>query len=262
MIITGGGLATALGAKLLYDVCGPTAKYIGGQLASSTKAGIGNLQRIFSIAANRARELGKFEGQLPPRLLKNVLEDGYFCEDEIEALYLGGVLASAKGPISRDDRSVAYCSLLSSLSTYQIRTHYILYSCILKFSDIKIPQLLDYIRRGSSCTVLIRESDYLTAMEYTPEESSQIISEHAFIGLEQKGLSEGGNTVNFPNNFIKRQPTEPFRAFYPTVLGIELFLWGLGLGDKGLESYSENSLSDNLPPTVIPIEIELGKVFF
>lgn len=261
-IITSSGLAAALGAKLLYDVCGPTAKYIGGQLASYAEAGVENLKRVFAVAAQRLHELEKGEGQVPPRLLKDVLEEGYFCEDKLETLYLGGVLASAKGPVTRDDRAVAYCSLLSSLSSYQIRTHYILYSCILRFHAKGLPDLIRWIRRSTGATVMIRETDYIAAMDFSELESPSIIGEHAFIGLQQKGLSEGGISVVRPNSQIRSQPQEDFRYFYPTVFGIELFLWGLGLGDRGIQSYSPELLSESLPPTITPMEIQLGRVSY
>lgn len=91
-IITSSGLATALGAKLLLDVCGPTAKYVGGELASYTKIGTQNLRRVFEIAAKQLQAQNNTQGQVPPRVLKEILSEGYFCEDEFQALYLGGVL--------------------------------------------------------------------------------------------------------------------------------------------------------------------------
>jgi translation elongation factor EF-G len=83
-------------------------------------------------AAKQLKAQNKIGGQIPPRVLKEVLAEGYFCEDELQAMYLGGVLASSKGPVSRDDRAIAYCSLVNSLSSYQLRTHCILYSTLLR----------------------------------------------------------------------------------------------------------------------------------
>ncbi|MFC1560903.1 hypothetical protein ACFL4V_00330 [Candidatus Latescibacterota bacterium] len=70
------------------------------------------------------------EGQVPPRVLKRVLSDGWFCEDEIMREYYGGVLASSRSTINRDDRGKTYLELLSNLSTYQTRTYYIVYTIL------------------------------------------------------------------------------------------------------------------------------------
>jgi hypothetical protein len=86
-IITSSGLAAAVGVKLLYDVCGPTAKQAGTELKSYAKIGTQNLRRVFEIAAKKLREQNKTEGQVPPRVLKEILSEAYFCEDELQALY-------------------------------------------------------------------------------------------------------------------------------------------------------------------------------
>lgn len=125
-LIIGAGLTADVGAKLLLDVCGPSAKYLGGEFASYTKVGVENLKKVFTKAAHHVQKLNKNEGQVPPRVLKSILSEGYFCKDELQASYLGGVLASSKDPVPRDDRALTYCSMLSSLSAYKIRTHYIL----------------------------------------------------------------------------------------------------------------------------------------
>ena len=241
-IITSSGLAAALGAKLLLDVCGPTAKYVGGELASYTKIGAHNLKRVFENAAKQIKDQNKIEGQVPPRVLKEILSEGYFCEDELQAMYLGGVLASSKGPISRDDRAIAYCSLVSSLSTYQLRTHCILYSALLRTKYLKIgnppyplkENIFGWIQKHG-LTVLIREIDYQSAMAFC----------------------QSRNPNNPKDNEI------PFRYFYPTILGVELFLWGQGFGDHGVEAYRPQLLQKiNLPVTTEPYEVYPNRVNF
>ncbi len=258
-LIAPSAVATALGSKLLYDVCGPSAKYIGGELATYAEAGVNNLKRIFTIAAERIKALGKSEGQVPPRLLKNILMEGYFCEDELGAQYLGGVLASGKSPVSRDDRAVSHCALVTSLSSYQIRTHYLLYSSILTFRDDAVAHILDWVRRGHGATVLINAAEYNEAMEFTAHEDPKQLSEHAFIGLQQKGLVEEGVSIINPNPKIRSQPPAHFRFFRPTTAGVELFLWGLGVGDLGFAAYGPHLLTSDMPPTLKPIHLELGR---
>lgn len=260
-IITGSGLATALGAKLLYDVCGPTAQYLGGELASYTEIGLKNLQRIFENAAQRISILNKEGGQIPSRVLKNALSEGYFCEDEIQAAYLGGVLASAKGPVTRDDRAVSYSSIISSLSSYQLRTHCILYSALLRVEQQKFSDVFRFLYTHG-VTVSIRESDYQSAMDFSAAEQPDIIAEHSFVGLEKRGLSEGGFRVVLPRPPFNDSEI-PFRYFYPTTLGVELFLWGQGFGGLGLDGYSPELVHHlALPFVVEPLDVQFSRVSY
>jgi hypothetical protein len=260
-IISGTGLLLAVGAKLINDVCGPTAKYLGKEMESYTKVGIANLQRIFGNAAKRIELYHKGDGVVPPRVLKNVLQEGYFCDDQLQAEYLGGILASSKSSIARDDRGVTYSVLLSSLSSYQIRTHYLLYSCILVFKQRPWDEMLNWILNGLGITVAIDNDAYMNAMEFAGQERSGPILEHVFTGLQKHGLAEEGLSVIAPNKSVKTQPDINFRYFYPTLAGIELFLWGLGVGDRGFEAYTPDLLNaGDLPKTITPINVQLGRV--
>src|SRR5438128_685472 len=119
-LITPEGVLATAGAKLLYDVFGDSAKVVGKKLGSYSETGINNIERVLRKAYQRLQKRKKKGGAVSIRVVQHVLTEGYFCEDEVEAEYLAGVLASAKGPIARDDRAVSYITLLSSLSTYQI----------------------------------------------------------------------------------------------------------------------------------------------
>jgi len=261
---------SSVGEKLLYDVCGPTAKYIGGKLANYTETGIQNLERIFLKAAKHVKAQNKREGQVPPRVLKEILLEGYFCEDELQAMYLGGVLASSKSTVSRDDRAITYCSLISSLSSYQLRTHSILYSTVLRATHLLIGRTPVPIKntmatiQKHNITILIRESDYQGAMDFSIAEEPANISQHCFVGLEKKGLSEGG--LHLCHDRDPNHPNEPgvsLRYFNPTILGVELFLWGNGVGELGLESYNPALLQTIMLPFVVePYEVHPGKVSF
>jgi hypothetical protein len=259
-LISGPGLLYAIGAKLIHDVCGPSAKYLSKELESYTKLGVKNLKRVFTKAAKHLETRGKKEGAVPPRVLKNVLQEGYFCEDELQAEYLGGILASSKGPTTRDDRGVTYSSLLSSLSSYQIRTHYILYSSILRSDEHSWDQVAKWMR-GHGITVAIEDTAYVAAMEFSENEPRTAIIEHVFTGLNKQGLCEGGLEVVPPKKRVKGQPHPPFRFFYPTDAGTELFLWGLGVGDYGFEAFTPSLLDDkSLPKSFKPLDVQLGRV--
>jgi hypothetical protein len=262
LITPGTAVATAASGfafKLLYDVCGPSAKYLGKELESYTEKGVKNLNRVLETAWEIIRKQNKVEGQVPPRVLKDVLAEGYFCEDELTAMYLGGVLASSKSSVSRDDRAVAYCALIRSLSTYQIRTHCILYTMLLRTPREKtqfespFPHVREHLRKHG-ITVAFRESDYISAMEFSAAENPEKITQHSFVGLEKHGLIEGGLHVAIPGK--SKGETNVIRWIYPTILGVELFLWGQGLGEMDWEDFSPELLAQlNLPFRVAPEQV-------
>jgi hypothetical protein len=151
--------------------------------------------------------------------------------------------------------------MLSSLSSYQIRTHYLLYSCILRSEQHRWDETVKWMLRRFGITVAFEEEAYLAAMEFSEKESHGPIIEHVFTGLQKHGLAEKGLTVVLPNEHIKKQPHPPFRYFYPTLAGTELFLWGLGVGDHGFEAYTPDLLKDgDLPKTIEPLDVQLGQV--
>lgn len=255
-----GVLATA-GAKFLYDVFGESAKVIGKRLGSYSQVGLRNLERVLKKAHRRMKTRAKTGGTVPVRVIQHILTEAYFCEDEVQAEYLGGILASAKGPIARDDRAVSHITLLSSLSTYQIRTHYLLYSSILRWKGQYADQLLRWLSPDRGITVAVAEKDYQAAMEFSTVEPVPAICQHIFAGLDERGLSEGGLSVVLPNPQVQGQPDPPFRYFYPTVLGIELFMFGLGHGDQTINAFTPELLMDeSLPARLEPLHIELGRV--
>jgi len=255
-IITGVGVTAALGAKLAYDVCGPTAKYLGGEFCSYTEKGMENLKRVFLHAHKKLSPTRQQTGQVPPRILKTALSESYFCEDELTAEYLGGILASSKGSASRDDRGLTYLAVLSSMSTYQIRVHYLIYSAIILSDELPSKKHSDHWFHEEQVTVLITEEDIIRSMEYSETEDHDAIIYHCFLGLEAKGLCLGGTKL------VTEIPTEscdvPFRYVYPTRFGVDLFMWGLGLGVSDTVSFLDKdfqkqftSLFDLRPSRII-----------
>jgi hypothetical protein len=109
-------------------VLGPTADYLGEGLKGWTEKRRENLGRIFGKADDRMTDEQRHRGSVPPKVLKSVLDDGSFCDDELAASYFGGVLASSKSEVTRDDRGATLAALVGRLSTYEIRTHYLLYA--------------------------------------------------------------------------------------------------------------------------------------
>jgi hypothetical protein len=200
-------------------------------------------------------------GSVPPKVLKGILDDGSFCDDELSAEYFGGVLASSRTGVSRDDRGASFTALLGRLTTYQIRTHFIFY---------RIVRTL-FLGTGISVTTsegrnklksFVPYSVYLPAMDFAAAEAGEInsIMSHVMFGLARERLIE--DEFHFGGvDYIKRYyatATTPGFIFIPSALGVELLLWATGQGRLHISqfltkdiTFAEHELT--IPPGSEPV---------
>lgn len=99
-----GAIAAYLGKDGLAKLLGPTADYLGGELQAYTQRRMENVGRIFSRAESKLGDKLERPGQVPPKVLKTIINDGSYADDELAVEYFGGVLASSRTEIGRDDR--------------------------------------------------------------------------------------------------------------------------------------------------------------
>lgn len=218
------------GAKVVEKLLGPTSEYVGVGLKNWTERRVENVKRIFSVAAESLGEKIDQPGTVPPKVLKEVLEEGSFNDDRLACEYFGGVLASSRTPTSRDDRGASLMKLVSDLTTYQIRTHYIFYAATKKVFDGQELSLGNEENR-QKCSMFISLPAYFQMMEFGPNEDLSTILTHATFGLYQHGLI-GNFEFAGQDELKKKFPhiKEGGIQFIPTARGVELFMWACGLG--------------------------------
>jgi hypothetical protein len=240
----GTGLTLLGSAKLAEKLLGPTLEYVGENFKVGTQKAAVNLNNILKNAVKKLGPKLDEPGGVPPKALKTVLADGAFCEDSIGTEYFGGVLASARTENSRDDRAVTYLSLIGRLSTYQLRTHYLLYQTLkMTLKDKSSNQRINQ----SVLELYIPESVYDEAMDFLESENKEIIVDHSIVGLSKEGLISDcvyGDVDTMQAH--SRTPIGPFQlsyrynlervteggiVFQPTALGFELFFWAHGKPD-------------------------------
>ena len=122
---------------MIEKLLGPTCEYLGQNIQQLTKKMHDNIiAKIFINAESKLGDRINQEWKVPPKVLKSIIENGAWCEEELQCEYFGGVLASSRSSISRDDRGAYLSNLVSELRSYQIRMHYLIYSEIHRlFSD-------------------------------------------------------------------------------------------------------------------------------
>lgn len=234
-------LGTALGsAKLLEKLLGPTADYLGGEIRSYAEKGLHNLGRIFKHAGTTLGDKINEPGQVPPKVLKEILQEGYFCEDELSARYFGGVLASSRSGISRDDRGASFIGLIGRLSVYQIRTHFIFYSIFRKMCSGRSENLAIGLDRDKF-RLFVPFRVYFSAMDFQDGEIWQVLVAHVMNGLDRERLITKtwatGHADVLKQVFPGIEPGSEGIIFVPSAVGIELYLWAHGRSSLTLDQF-------------------------
>jgi hypothetical protein len=227
LTILGGAAGSA---KLLEKLLGPTAGYLGEGIKNYTKKGVENLGRVFSHAESTLGEKIEEPGQVPPKVLKGILEEGYFAEDQLSAQYFGGVLASSRTGTARDDRGASLVQLVGHLSVYQLRTHFIFYT-ILKHLCSGRPENLGISDERMKFTIWIPFSLYQTAMDFQPDENIDVLTTHTIDGLSRQELIDTHWGFGTPEHLKKSQRVDVDSSgivFRPSAAGLELYLWAHG----------------------------------
>ena len=234
-----GAIAAYLGKDGLSKILGPTADYLGGELQEFTKKRINNVGRIFQNAEIKLGDKVEEPGGIPPKVLKTIINEGSYSEDQITVEYFGGVLASSRSEFPKDDRGARIAKLLDNLSSYQLTSHYLIYSTISNLFEDQ-PKSLSSGKERMKLEIIMPLHEFANSIGVSQKEwdNPQLLT-HIFHGLSSDDLiSENwafGPIEGFQNRELSRVITEPSIVCTPSSKGTELFLWGFGKGDKDLD---------------------------
>lgn len=243
-----GAIAAYLGKDGLQKLLGPTADYLGQGLRDITQRRVETIGHILQSASAKLGDRMEASGQVPPKVLKAVLDDGSFSTDELAVEYFGGILASSRTEQGRDDRGARIAKILDSLSTYQLRAHYLIYSTIREI--FRGRGILMNIEGRPKLEIFIPFSGYIEAMEFNSEESSQFMPllDHVLFGLHSESLIENSWKYGPQEHMVKYCPgaLEGGIVCTPSALGAELFLWAFGQAQRPLDYLTDNSFNTSL----------------
>lgn len=230
-----GAVIAYLSKDGLNKMLGPTADYLGESIRDFAQKRAENIGKIFGSAESKLGPKLEQPGQVPPKVLKTIINEGSYSDDEIAVEYFGGILASSRTEQGRDDRGARIGKTLDGLSIYQIRSHYIVYSLVRKL--FKDSGYLFNMEDRPRMQMFIPWSAYILSMEFDQKEMNQLTSivNHTFFGLSTDDLIE---TFQYgPKDYIQKhcpEATDGGILVTPSAFGAELYLWGYGLGDKDL----------------------------
>jgi len=227
-------VAAYLGRDAVQKLLGPTADYLGHGLRDFTEKRADTIVKIFKRAESRLGDRIESPGVVPPKVLKGILVEGSFCDDNLAVEYLGGILASSRTGDGRDDRGARILKTVDGMSTYQLRTHYLMYGTIhTLFAGRDLPFDPD---GRSKMQVFAPFSGYLGAMDLSASERDQLptLLPHIFYGLHGDEMLGPGWLYGVKEKVSERfaGATEGGVIFGPSSLGIELFLWAFGHSEK------------------------------
>jgi hypothetical protein len=243
-------------SPLVIKVLGPTADYIGDGLKSFTEKRVQNLKRIFTRSSEKMDKQGISTGSVPPRVLKNVLDEGSYVDNELAAEYFSGALAASKSNRSRDDRALTILKLLSSMSNYEIRLHYILYSAFREtFLNSDKFNVTD-VNQSIQCELFFPISQFIGSFVLEQGEDINTILEHALPGLATRNLI-GQIYVYGRKEFLKKRfktvDNEGIIAS-PSLLGAQLFLAAHGYVDISANKLCDSNLDLEIWDGIIPLK--------
>ena len=237
-------LGTAIGsAKIVEKILGPTADYLGNGLKSWTEKRLNNVARIFNHAEIKLGDKIDEEGVVPPKVLRKVIDEGSFCDDELTTEYFGGVLASSRSQTTRDDRGASFANLVSQLTTYEIRSHFLFYHYVKTIFDGK-PTTVNTGTGRLKLTTFIPIDSYMAGMEFSPAENTRVILDHVLFGLAKEDLVFDDIVCGGKESLSKVYSpiTGTGIVFSPSVLGVELFFWAHGMGDLPVSLFLNRDL--------------------
>lgn len=224
---------------MLGKLIGPSMEYVGERIPVIIDKSVKELPKT---AVNVLRILGhaiRISGSkcddyrvINPRVLKQIFDEGAFCEDELTSIYFGGVLASSRDVDFKDDRALNYLSLLRSMSSYQMRLHYMIYTILRKSYASKDIDFESNWTKEMQLYIPLKE--IFSYIERPPADRSKndLILTHLFWGLKRLNLiSEFGCGDLY--TVRKRYPDADVQGavIVPSLFGIELYMWANGLSE-------------------------------
>lgn len=188
--------------EIITKLLGPTADYIGESIRDIVKKNAENIGHVFQVSCEKLKNDIERPGQVNLRVLKNIWDEGRFVEDSFSAEYFGGILASARTKDGTDDSAIPFVSLVKSLSSHQLRLHFVIYRLVALYSS-ELDEAGEAFLR--SFELQISTSELLKSLDLKGVDGHTQL-QIALLGLMDQGL------IDEPIEFI-RYITSRYRGF-------------------------------------------------
>lgn len=251
-VIAIGGVKIA--PELLLKLLGPSFEYVGNIPPRVAEFGLNkikeieikNLANVFKKAERKMETNGTVNLETNLRVVREVVQQGIYAQDEVMIEYFAGILASSKTENGTDDTCIPYLQTIKTLTSFDLKLHCFLYKTIFNMYSKDNFRLAQNEHRSLMKTHIGVEN-FINNMKITIKDFDYILE--SIFRLAQNGLIE--NEWNFGNDKNVLQKLEsnikmPGLTFKPTALGAKMFMSAYGFGCKSIELFFELEYKDDL----------------
>jgi len=197
---------------IIENVLGPTSKEIGQDLQTLYKKG---RELILRKAFQKLKDPNDRK-KANLRVARDVFWNGSFTDEAICAEYFGGILAASRSDDGKNDFGIFYVDIIKSMSSGQLRMHYIIYRMLNK--ELITNEQKKTLNPGQE-TELQNEKLFFPLLEiieqFKNEDMGTILH-----GLHAKNLIGYFQTQRYKLDDGKEMP---YLEVEPTSLGVQLF---------------------------------------
>jgi len=198
--------------NIIKSVLGPTAEEIGQDLRTLYIKGRDLiLQKAFKKLRNP-----KDGKRANLRVARDVFWNGSFTDEAICAEYFGGILAASRSTDGKDDSGVFFVDIIKSMSSGQLRMHYIIYRTLNK--ALIVNKEKKTLNPGQE-SELQREKLFFPLLEIIEQFGTEDLG-IILHGLRAKNLIGYFQTKNYK---LENNKEMPYLEVAPTSLGVQLF---------------------------------------
>jgi len=241
-ILTGvGAKAVEQSLPLLQRVLGPSADVLGEYFAQSVRRRFDNSLKVARAADRR---IGEDEATRPVslRVANRIFEESAYCEDDIVTEYLGGVLESSRKSVDSADLGNTYAAYVSRLSVDHLYMHYMVYAQLQRLLHGMCLNLHDGKEVHETASLFISSA---VAERDLPGGASPD-SLYSILGWLKRDEMIAFGPAGEPQHLRDDYHDVPAAGVVvrPTALGCEMYMWGLGKGNKSLQAYFSDGLEE------------------
>ncbi len=181
-----------------------------------------DLEKLYSVGRNKILSFGIRKSNIDDakkanlRVTRDIFWNGSFTDEAICAEYFGGILASSRSVDGKDDAGIFYTDIIKSLSSSQLKLHYIIYNSLNKLW-LEMPESEQRPNAGMS-TETGKYNIWFSSFEL---QQFGIDLEKDIIALHSKELV--GRGYEALGHKLNENTEVQYTKLGPTTLGIQLY---------------------------------------
>lgn len=233
----------------IEKLLGPTFEYFGiglkNTIESFNNKAKENLNNIIQKSIVKKGKRLEENGIINPRILKEVVLDGAFCDTNVVQEYYSGILACSRTE-SGSDEGIYYIDILRGLSSRQLKLHYFIYSKFINQNKGKECNLHEekVIRKFK---VNFSTDEVFNNLKLKSENEFDNFTSNDFPALYNAGLI---SSYSFDTAIEEKDKQFEFSI---TLLGLSLFLQAVGCEEIFAPTCLNDSKIEEVINKIVPI---------